>query len=116
MELREPSPEEMKQIAMILQQAMDPTAGMTWDQKAEMELLTLVNNSFDSDDTLHRMANLSKGKGNRTRAEVFAAGAIGALEAQEMVRFPNRISQLYSVHLVAHWFHTYERHLEQGEV
>lgn len=117
MELRPASGDDMEKIAMILQQAMDPTKNMSEAEKAQLELLSIVQQSFDFDNTvLRRMADLSEGKAERDKAEIFASGVISALQSAGYISFPNRITQLSTLHTIAHWFKTYERYLEQGGV
>jgi hypothetical protein len=117
MGLHQPDPEEMDQIAKILNQALNPMAKMDEDQKAEIELMSIVHQSFNFDNALRRMADLSEKKAKRTKAEIFAAGVITALVTGGYISpFPNRITELSALHTIAHWFKTFERYLEQGEV
>lgn len=116
MSLQPPSDDEMRQVFLMIQQATNPALNLTEAQQAEYEMVGMIKQTFNVDDMLRRIADLSENKDNRTKAEVFGSAVISQMLDLNMVAFRNNVEKLYAIHLVAHSFATFERYLEQGEL
>jgi hypothetical protein len=121
-ELREPSPEEqelLKQLTETLQKALDPTAGMSEQDKAKAEVISLVHNSLDSGELIKRMAthqnNNDSGFGI-DGADLFAAGILSELHSHGLLAEVHKVTGLFGREIVAHWLRMYERHIKNEEL
>lgn len=116
MSLDKAKPEDIENLIVIMKAALNP-GNLSEQQKAEVDLVTLVRRAFNSDTALRRIADLSELKDvHHNQAEVFAAGLLANLAEYGITPFDNRISQLFARQIIAHWIHMFETYLRQGEV
>jgi hypothetical protein len=109
-------PETLRQVFMVIQQALDPTASLDEEEKAQVQLLTMIENSFDGDQALRNIADISTGVRKTTAAEIFAGGIMVSLMRSGVIAPHHNITNLYLRQLISYWLQMYEKYINGEEI